>query len=63
MNKKGINSHDIPPIDLHDQTYYTDKEKAEVFVDFFIQQSTLDNDDDPLPDIDFSPTELNEITI
>ena len=63
MSKKGIISDEIPPLCKDGVTYYTNKEKANVFNDHFIQQSTLDDDGDTLPEVEFRETEINEIII
>ena len=46
MEKKGIGLDEIPPIDCNGQIFYSNKEKAEIFNDFFIKEATLNNEDD-----------------
>ena len=63
LNKKGIDSNEIPPLTVDGQTYYSNADKAEAFNYFFIQQGNLDNPDDPLPTIENKSTELNNIQL
>lgn len=54
MSKKGINTNEIPPLELNGQVYYSNKEKADIFNNFFISQSTLLGNNDPIPDLELS---------
>lgn len=54
LSKKGIYTNEIPPIELNGKVYYSNKEKAEIFNSFFISQAKLENDNDPIPDIEVS---------
>ena len=63
LNRKGIDSSEIPPITVNGQTYYSNTDKAEVFNNFFINQGNLDNPDDPLPTIESNRTEINNIQL
>ena len=65
MSNKNMQSDEIPPIESQGNIYYTSKDKAEIFNDHFISQSTLPNNDDPEPDIPISNNipKLEAITI
>ena len=43
--------------------YYSNKEKANIFNDFFIKQSTLEHEDDTPPDLPQLDCQLNDITL
>lgn len=63
LNKKGIESNEIPPI-LHEGTvHYSNEEKANVFNTFFIAQSTLENSNDDVPDVPYVIPEISEISL
>jgi len=61
LHKKGISQDEIPPLQHNGQTYYTDKEKATVLNNFFIEQCTIVGNDDPLPEVTVHDLEFNEI--
>ena len=42
---------------------YANKEKADTLNDFFIEQATLENEDDPLPQVTFLDCEINDIKL
>ena len=64
LKKKGIYSDDIPPLDVNGHTLYTDKDKATAFNNFFTDQCTLENEDDPLPHLDYNyETQLTDIVL
>ena len=42
---------------------YANKEKADTLNDFFIEQATLENEDDPLPQVTFLDCEINGIKL
>ena len=63
LNKKGMHTEEIPPILHNGILYYTNKEKADIFNSHFVQQSTLDNPDSALPQINFSNNEIQMIHI
>ena len=63
LKKKGLNSCEIPPILFNGITCYSNKEKAKVFNDFFISQSTVENEDDELPQIPHTDAALSEIEL
>ena len=63
LNKKEINSEEIPSLEVNGKIIYSDKEKANTLNSFFIEQSTLTEDDNELPDIVPLDCELQEITI
>ena len=51
MSKKEINSNEIPPIKHNGNILYSNKDKADIFNEFFAQQSTLESSDDSPPDL------------
>lgn len=61
LNKKGIDSNEIPPLTVDGHTYYSNIDKAETFNNFFTKQCNLDNEDDPLPIIETNESEINKI--
>ena len=63
LNKKEINPEEIPSLEVNGKIIYSDKEKANTLKSFFIEQSTLTEDDNELPDIVPFDCELQEITI
>lgn len=63
MKRKGIDQNEIPPIQIGDKTHYSNKSKADIFNDFFIQQATLENDNDPLPRIPYLTPEINNLEL
>ena len=50
MSNKGSDPDVIPPLEKDGVTYYTNKEKANVLNQFFIKQSTIEDNDD-VPDV------------
>ena len=63
LAKKGMDSDYIPPIPLNNVVYYSDKDKANIFNTFFIEQSSIENNDDALPNVPFLTCEINEIVL
>ena len=63
LKKKSIDNDEIPPIDYNGKVYYSNKEKANIFNDFFIKQSTLEHEDDTPPDLPQLDCQLNDITL
>ena len=63
LKKKSIDNDEIPPIDYNGKVYYSNKEKANIFNDFFIKQSTLEHEDDTPPDLPELDCQLNDITL
>ena len=63
MKKKGMTSDDIPPIQAHGTIHYTNKEKANAFNNFFIEQCTLDDNDNSLPKVEFNSIYMTDISI
>ena len=63
LEKKSIDNDEIPPIDYNGKVYYSNKEKANIFNDFFIKQSTLEHEDDTPPDLPQLDCQLNDITL
>ena len=61
--KKGIGPEEIPPLCKNGTIIYANKEKADTLNDFFIEQATLENEDDPLPQVTFLDCEINDIII
>ena len=54
--KKGLQTNEIPPLEANGHIYYSNKEKSDLLNNFFVSQSTLEDDDDPHPDIPY-PTD------
>ena len=46
LKKNSIDHDEIPPADYNGKIYYSNKEKANIFNDFFIKQSILEHEDD-----------------
>ena len=63
LKRKGIDSNEIPPILSEGITIYNNKDKANAFNRFFISQSTLENENDVVPDVPFLIPELTEISL
>ena len=63
LNKKEINPEEIPSLEVNGKIIYSDKEKANALNSFFIEQSTLTEDDNELPDIVPLDCELQELII
>ena len=51
------------PIDCSGQIFYSNKEKDEIFNDFFIKEATLNNEDDTPPDIPQLDCQLEKIVL
>jgi hypothetical protein len=54
LSKKGMESNEIPPLESDGRIYYSNKEKANILNNFFISQSTIPNETDPIPELAFS---------
>lgn len=63
LSKKGIHEDEIPPLNFNGKMYYSNKEKADALNNFFIHQSTLEGENDELPELQFLPCELAHIEI
>jgi hypothetical protein len=63
MTKKGINIDTIPSILHNGRLYENNEDKANLFNDFFIEQTQLENPDDPLPPVDISEHEISDVTV
>ena len=63
LKKKSIDNDEIPPIDYNGKVYYSNKEKANIFNDFFIKQSILEHEDDTPLDLPQLDCQLNDITL
>ena len=63
MEKKGIELDEIPPIDRNGQIFYSNKEKAELFNEFFIKEATVNNEDNTPPDIPQLDCQLEKIVL
>ena len=56
MKKNGSKSSTIPPIERENgETLYNAQEKAERFNSFFIDQSTVESEQDAVPEIQHKP--------
>ena len=62
MSNKGSDPDVIPPLEKDGVTYYTSKEKAIILNQFFINQSTIEDNDD-VPDIPELLTNINQINL
>ena len=51
MAKKGFYTNDIPPIEADGKIHHSSNEKAIVFNTFFTSQSSIEGNDDNVPDI------------
>ena len=63
LRKKGIGPEEIPPLCKNGTVIYANKEKADTLNEFFIEQATLENEDDPLPQVTFLDCEINDIKL
>ena len=64
MSNKGYTSDEIPPIENNGQIYYSNQEKAKIFNQFFIRQSSIeDNVSDGLPSIPRTDSEITSIEL
>ena len=63
LKKKSIDHHEIPPTDYNGKLYYSNKERANIFNDFFIKQSVLEHEDDTPQDRLQLDCQLNDITL
>ena len=63
LEKKSKDNDEIPPVDYNGKVYYSNKEKANIFNDFFIKQSALEHEDDTPPDLPQLDCQLNDITL
>ena len=61
--KEGIGLDEIPPIDCNGQIFYSNKEKAELFNEFFIKEATVNNEDNTPPDIPQLDCQLEKIVL
>ena len=61
MNNKGSDPDVIPPLDKDGVTFYTIKEKAIILNQFFISQSTVEDNDDvtDVPELTPSRNQIN----
>ena len=62
MSNKGCDLDVIPPLEKDAVTYYTNKEKATILNQFFINQSTIEDNDD-VPDVPELLTSINQINL
>ena len=63
LKKKSIDHHEIPPTDYNGKVYYSNKERANIFNDFFIKQSILEHEDDTPRDLLQLDCQLNDIAL
>ena len=61
-SSKGSDPDVIPPLEKDGVTYYTNKEKATILNQFFINQSTTEDNDD-VPDVPELLTSINQINL
>ena len=62
MSNKRSDPDVIPPLEKNGVTYYTNKEKATVLNQFFINQSTIEDNVD-VPDVPELLTSINQINL
>ena len=62
MSNKGSDPDVIPPLEKDGVTYYTNIEKATILNQFFINQSTTEDNDD-VPDVPELLTSINQINL
>ena len=62
LSKKGCSSDSIPSIQHNDRVYYTNQEKADLFNDYFVKQSTVE-DSELVPDVPFENTCIEQIVL
>ena len=62
MSNKGSDPDVIPLLEKDGVTYYTNKEKATILNQFFINQSTTEDNDD-VPDVPELLTSINQINL
>ena len=58
LKNKGTASDDIPPIEVGNETKYSNLDKANSFNEYFNNQSTIVADNDPLPNVNLLDTHL-----
>ena len=63
LKKKSKDNDEIPPTDYNGKVYSSNKEKPNIFNDFFIKQSTLEHEDGTPPDLPQLDCQLNDITL
>ena len=63
LKNKSIDHDEIPPTDYNGKLYYSNKERANIFNDFFIKQSILEHEDDTPRDRLQLDCQLNDITL
>ena len=61
--KKGNTQSDIPPLLYNDTVFYSPQEKAQIFNQHFINQSTIQGPDDIVPDVPVCDNVIEEIVI
>ena len=61
-SNKGSEPDVIPPLEKDGVTYYTNKEKATILNQFFINQSTIEDNAD-VPDVPELLTSINQINL
>ena len=62
MSNKGSDPDVTPPLEKDGVTYYSNKEKATILNQFFINQSTIEDSDD-VPDVPELLTCINQINV
>ena len=63
LKNKSIDHNEIPPTNYNGKLYYSNKERANIFNDFFIKQSVLEHEDDTPRDRLQLDCQLNDITL
>ena len=62
MSNRGSDPDVIPPLEKEGVTHYTNKEKTTILNQFFINQSTTEDNDD-VPDVPELLTSINQINL
>ena len=64
LKKNGTKTNTIPPIERENgETIYSAQEKAELFNNFFIEQSTVESEDDDIPEIPHTTHTITPLSI
>ena len=63
LKDKGNNDKDIPPLEENNNTFYTNKEKADCLNIYFSNQSKIEGDNDPLPPVQMLNSQLEHIQL
>ena len=62
-SRKGISESSIPPIEYNNEIFYSNLKKAEIFNNYFLSQSQLNNADDIVPTIPANETIVPDLIV